>query len=164
MGTVLRATQSFHAPPANIDLIVGKRKVYYRSNMEFVTGILGTSNGGTGNSSFTDDTVIVYSGGKLISTDVTGKELSVLKGIVSDSSGGTTMTDLLNEKISGIKTYDGVLLDKDNVNHTVKLPDYLLKTGGQVSGNLQVVGKVTVGEHVDIKYDAMSKCVVFDIV
>ena len=42
MGTVLKATQSFHAPPANIDLIVGKRKVYYRSNMEFVTGILGT--------------------------------------------------------------------------------------------------------------------------
>lgn len=164
MGTVLRATQSFHAPPANIDLIAGNRKIYYRANMEFVTGILGTSNGGTGNSSFTDDTVVVYSDGKLISADVTGKELSVLKGINTGGDDGVSMTDLLNDKISGIKTHDGVLLDKDNVNHTVTLPDYLLKTGGDISGKLSVLEQITVGEHVVIRYDAMSKCVAFDVV
>ena len=164
MGTILRATQSFHAPPANIDLIAGNRKVYYRANMEFVAGILGTSNGGTGNSNFTDNTVVVYSGGKLVSADVTGKELSVLKGMNAGSDENVSMTDLLNDKISGIKTYDGVDLDKDNLNHTVTLPDYLLKTGGNISGKLSVFEQITIGEHVVIKYDAMSKCVAFDVV
>lgn len=164
MAVVLQTDQTFHAPPANIDLMVGPRRVFYRSNMEFVTGILDTTHGGTNNAVYKDDTVIIYSDGKLISTDITSKELSVLRGMGTSDGSGVTMTELLNDKISGIKTYDNVLLDKDNVDHTVKLPDFLLKTGGTVKGNVNIVGKLTIGEHAEIEYDALTKSIVFNVV
>lgn len=163
MATVLKSDWSFHAPPANVDAFVGNRKVYYRSNMEFVTGILATSNGGTGNSKYDDDSVIIYSNGKFISAGVTKKELSVLKDITAGSSGDVSMVDLLKSKVSGIKTNSGDELELDDESNVV-LPDYLLKTGGDVSGNLGVKGKFVLGDHIEIKYDSDSKSVVFDVI
>lgn len=167
MATVIASnTPSFHAPPANIDARIGNRKVYYRANMEHVTGVLGTSNGGTGNTKFENEEVVIYSGGKLISSGITKDELSALKGISVPSEEGdsaTTLVDLLNEKVSGILTAGGVLLDKDD-DKNVKLPDYLLKTGGTVRGNLEVVGDMTFGEHLTVSYDETTNSVAFILV
>lgn len=160
MAIVLTSRQSFHAPPANVDLLLGNRQIYYRSNMEFVTGILGTTNGGTGNASFKDDEVIIYSGGKFISSGISKEELDALKGVTSD--GETTITQLLNSKVSGIFTAQNVQLDKNSDNN-VTLPDYLLKTGGTVTGNLTVNKKLRVG-NVEMAYDSNTDSVSFTVV
>lgn len=158
----VRASLSFNAPPRNIDLYINGQAVYYRSNMEHVTGLLDIANGGTGNNKFTEDRVIIYSGGKLVSTSITKKELEALSGLPTTSSDGTSinMMDLLGDKISNINTADGVPLDKENC--VVQLPDYLLKTGGEISGNLTVKGDFKVGS-LKMAWDDVTKCISFSI-
>lgn len=137
----------FHAPPVNVDLFGDHgRQIYYRSNLEHVAGILATSNGGTGNTEFKEGELIIYSSGKLISSGVKTADLSEM-----------------GSKVSGISTYDGTALTIDEKTKVVKLPDYLLKTGGTVSGDLVVQKSLTVG-NVNIHFDNTSQCVAFTMV
>lgn len=154
---------SFKAPPNNIDLYIGGRQVFYRSNMEHVTGILPIINGGTGNNTFNEDKVIIYSKGKLVSTNITKEELETLSGISIKTEEGTpiSMIDLLGGKVSTITTYDGTPLDMDECE--VKLPDFLLKKGGTINGNLTVEGDFKVGS-LKMAWDDVTKCISFSIV
>lgn len=280
---------SFHAPPINTTLYVNGRKTYYTANMENVEGVLGVPHGGTGNKTFKDGEVVIYSGGKLISAGINKNELSVLAGITgtltddtddpsvttvtiytaSDGSyykksetgdgydhysplgdpieGGLTkaefdqmvsdgdltegeqktganvtttyvaqdgtyyaksedgsgytkynengeivqtgftkeqveqlitdgtlttsqkvehvsdtrsLVERLNDKIGAIKTANGATLDKDDGADSVTLPDFLLKTGGTINGNLQVNGGFAVG-NVTIVHDPITGCITF---
>lgn len=161
---IVRTLKSFKAPPHNIDLIVNGRQVFYRSNMEFVEGVLAVNNGGTGNTKFKDGNVLIYTDGKLVSTDVTQDELNALSGLTVETPAGEPIgvMDLLAEKVSTITDSNGTPLDMDE-NNAVKLPDYLLKTGGTISGNLAVEGEFKVGE-LKIAWNDVTKCVSFSIV
>ena len=163
---IVKSFTSFKTPPHNIDIIINGRQVFYRSNMEHVAGVLGTANGGTGSSSFIEDSVIIYSNGKLISTDVTRDELNALSGLQIKSGEGESsqplnMMDLLNGKISTITTSDGTPLDMGK-GSSVSLPDFLLKTGGEISGDLTVKKNFKVG-NLKIAWDDVTKCVSFSV-
>ena len=166
---------SFKVPPVNIDIYTSNgRSIYYRSNMEHVTGVLGVSNGGTGSSVFKENKILMYSGGKIVSTDVTKDELDALSGLPTtgtDSEGNTVpinMVDLLNGKVSGVRVRNdsdntqSSLLDMDSNNH-VLLPDYLLKTGGTISGNLTVNGDFKVGQ-LKMAWNDVTQCISFSII
>lgn len=79
MAYVLDDRANFKLPPANVDLKVGGQQIYFRSNMEFVDGVLPIANGGTGNTKFTENRVVIYSNGRFISSDITTTQLASLK-------------------------------------------------------------------------------------
>ena len=160
---IVRVLKSFKPPSRNIDLIINGRSVYYRSNMEHVDGVLDIAHGGTGNTKFNDGKVIIYSGGKLVSTEVSQEELNALNGlsVKTDKGEPISMTDLLNEKVSTITTSDGTPLDMGE-GSSVKLPDYLLRSGGTVEGNLTVNKEFRVGS-LKMAWDDVTKCVSFSI-
>lgn len=159
---VSNTPSSFHAPPINTTLYVNGRKTYYTANMENVEGVLGVPHGGTGNNTFKEGEVVIYSKGKFISAGVTKEELGMLSGlslgITEDNP--KTLVQLLGGKVGEIKTSDGTPLDMDDES-AVTLPDYLLKTGGMISGNLQVNGAFAVG-NVSIVHDPVTGCITFN--
>lgn len=175
MAVIIPGTpSSFHAPPMNTTLYINGRKTYYTANMENVDGILAVTHGGTGNRTFKDGEVVIYSGGKLISSGVTKAELATLSGLSPGTSGGDTssggeqeppktLVDMLGEKVSTVTTSNGTPLDMDEETGTVKLPDYLLRTGGTIEGNLQVNGAFAVG-NVSIIHDPITNCITFKVV
>ena len=63
----------FQLPPNNIDLFVNGRQIYYRSNMEFVDGILPISHGGTGmdGNDLTEGNLLAYKNGTFVSSSYT---------------------------------------------------------------------------------------------
>lgn len=169
MSVILRGTpESFHAPPINTTAYINGRKAYYTANMENVDGVLGVDNGGTGNSTFKDNEVVIYSKGKFVSAGITSKELAMLSGLAPSTEDGSdenpaTIVELLNAKISTISTSSGVTLDMDEETRDVKLPDYLLRSGGTVDGDLQVNGDFAVG-NMTFSYDENTGCIVFKVV
>lgn len=76
---VLSDRANFSLPPANVDFKIGGQRIYFRSNMEFVDGMLNVAHGGTGNTSFTENRVVIYSNGRLISSDITTVQLATVK-------------------------------------------------------------------------------------
>ena len=166
MAVIVAGTPtSFHRTPINTTLYIDGRKTYYTANMENVDGVLDVPHGGTGSNTFTDGEVVVYSDGKFISAGITKKELSTLSGLSPSEGTGDgetpakTIVELLNEKVSVIALPDGTPLDMAD-DGKVRIPDYLLKTGGTISGNLQVNGGFAVG-NVMIAHDPITDCITF---
>lgn len=125
---------SFQAPPANIDAYVGNRRVYYRANMEFVSGVLSSEHGGTGNTSFENDQVIVYSDGKMISSGITTGEIANLKMVnddiaISRQTLGFRKKNLLKINVS-TKTVSGVIFTVND--------DGSIDMDGQATSNIFV--------------------------
>lgn len=160
---VVKNIQSFKAPPENVDLFIDNRQVYYRANMEFVRGILDVGNGGTGNHYFIDDRVIIYKDRKLIASTITVQELDSLAGIptVDDKGDPVNLQTLLDAKVSKIGMCDGTPLDMDE-KCQVNLPDFLLRAGGEIKGNLKVNGEFRVGS-LKMAWDDVTKCISFSI-
>ncbi|WP_304411401.1 hypothetical protein [Bacteroides acidifaciens] len=161
---VVKNIQSFKAPPENIDLFINNHQVYYRSNMEFVRGVLDVSNGGTGNHYFIDDRVLIYKNRKIIASTITIQELDSLSGIptTNDKGDPVNLSTLLNGKVSTISTSEGHKLDMGE-GCDVKLPDFLLRAGGEITGNLTVDKDFKVGS-LKMAWDDITKCISFSIV
>lgn len=113
-----------------------------------------------------DDTYTKYNAtGEIVGTGFTKEEVEALiaSGMLKPSEkpkppDTRSLVERLNEKLSTVKVAGGVPLDKDG--DSVTLPDYLLKTGGKVSGNLQVLGEMTFG-NVKIVNDPITRCISF---
>ena len=162
---VVKNIQSFKAPPENIDLFINNHQVYYRANMEFVRGILGVENGGTGNHYFIDDRVLIYKNRKIIASTITIQELDTLSGIPTTDGNGdpVNLSTLLDSKVSYISTSEGKKLDMEKGTCNVKLPDFLMRTGGEITGNLTVDKDFRVGS-LKMAWDDITKCISFSIV
>lgn len=125
---------SFHAPPINVDLF-GKfgRQIYYRSNLEHVAGVLSPANGGTGNTSFIDNQIVVYSDGKLISSGIDKTTLDNITtgsviGVKGDKetkyrTGNVNLTaeDIGALSVDGISESSSTIVDYGNATNLIQI-------------------------------------------
>ena len=122
MATLRSEKSIFQLPPNNIDLFVDGRQTYYRSNMEFVDGILPVTNGGTGTNTFEEGNLLAYKDGTFVSSPYT-----------------ETYFEDMEERFrvignSQIAKADGTLLERNEETGVITLPDFLSHEGGNMSG------------------------------
>ena len=88
-----------------------------------------------------------------------------LSGIPTTDGNGdpVNLSTLLDSKVSYISTSEGQKLDMEKGTCNVKLPDFLMRTGGEITGSLTVDEDFRVGS-LKMAWDDITKCISFSIV